>query len=215
MNTGEKWAIGALAVLGVLMFFFPVLTVTVPIVGTRSHSGYDVVLASRGVQDVTDNLSTSTETSTATPEAGKTESIRFPLSLRLAPLISFSVAVAFLAALATIAGVIFSMKVATVGSLVGTVAGIVAIVHVRVLNSDVHRAFQDELAKLKGDLSDNPFSGLAEGLSQLLAGSINILPGVGLYTLTACLALCFVLVKTRILARVTITPSPGHSPDGR
>jgi hypothetical protein len=214
MNASEKWAIVALVALGVFMFFFPILTIQVPIAGVQSYTGYDVVIASRGVGDVTRNLSSSAKTATSPSEPGETESMRFPLSLRLAPLIYLSVAVAFLAALATIAGVIFSMRVATIGSLLGTLAGILAITHVKVLNSDVHRMLQDQIAKLKSDLSDNPFAGVAEGFLQLLAGGINIVPGIGLYILTVCLGFSFVLVKTRILARLTITPSPGPSAEG-
>jgi len=199
----ENRVVAGLAALGILMFVFPVLTITVPIAGTRSQTGYDMLV---GASPLPSTL-TSQPRETPSPGASKDQGSRlpdFPLSIRLAPLLPYFVLAAFLGAVATMFWVFSFPKASSVVSAVGAFSGLLAIVHISVLNSDMHRFLEAQLATLRGDDRGQPFAGLAEGLAHLAVGGMNFSPGSGLYVLTACLAMGFFFLKTHLLGRIAI-----------
>lgn len=196
MNTIEKWIVSGFAVFGLLMFFFPILRISAPIVGTQSQTGYDVVTNIRPFSDLGQREANNAEA----------DSVETPISLRLAFLISIFVAIAFASALLCAVGVLWSAKLVRYSSVLGTICSLLAIVHVKIANSDLHRFLGEKLAEAGKEASDNIFSMLAGGIAKIFVGAMNMAPGTGLYVLTASLAVVVFLTQTRLLGRFRLEP---------
>ncbi len=201
----EKWTIGLLACAALLTFFFPLLSLRVPIVGEHDVTGYDVVskigqfsqqVASPG----------SSERTTGTPQPARSEdTLRgMPISVRTAPLIALFIMGAFACALLTLLGVFFSIGTSRVASTVGALLGIAAVVHIRVMNSDLHRMLQQVMDRQAQELKDNPFAALGQALGSLMVNAFQVRPGAGLYVLMLALAVASVLVHSKILTRLRL-----------
>src|SRR5436853_21856 len=61
-NFAERWIIGLLTAMGALMFFFPLLSFHIPIVGDVNYSGYDLVSHPGAVSNRLSSKSTDAET---------------------------------------------------------------------------------------------------------------------------------------------------------
>ncbi len=124
--------------------------------------------------------------------------LAMPFSLRMALLVPWFVFGALVfSALALVDLICFRKAVATL-SLVGGCLGAVAVLHVRLMGSDLHpwteKLISNALVISPGD------PGL--GALVLMANSFLISPGVGLYVLTTCLFLLPILAVTRAIPRL-------------
>ena len=85
--------------------------------------------------------------------------------------------------------------------MLGAVAGIGAMIHIWLINSDLH--FQFELAMKMAaqarEAEPNPF--MLGMITNLVGKSFQLKPGAGLYVLTFCLAGVAAVTYGRVLAR--------------
>lgn len=209
MSKLERVVIAFLLMIGLLTFFFPLLTMSVPIIGQQSVSGYDV-LSKFG--DFSKNLNSGQpEASPATAPGDATGSSpeadqEMPLSVRLAWLVPLLIFASFACAAVSLAAVFIDGKAVKFSSAIGACLGIIAILHLAIMNSDLRSWITESMGTIQGG-SDNPFAGFAQGLGAMLANSIGIGAGAGLYVLAATLLLVAALSFTRILSRVRIAES--------
>jgi hypothetical protein len=201
----ERAIIAVLLGVALLMFFFPILIIHVPIAGDQSVTGYDVFAKAKQFQQNIDagthqdpnpkpaNLpSRPVMNQKAQPEISDV-----PASLKNAwtmPLLIFATFTC--AALALLS--VFTFKDATSAlGIVGGLCGVLAIVNVIVIGSD----FKTWLAQsMKVAEQDSPFA----GIGALMFNSFNLTVGIGLYALTFCLFLTAFFVHTRVLSRVRL-----------
>jgi len=185
----ERRIIGFIAGIAILMFFFPLVSFQAPIVGDIGFSGYDVITRLneklQGYQERRPtNLAGSNEPQAKVhQERGGEEDL--PISVKMAWLIPLAITGAFLCALVVFLGAWLSLQVPTSPAGGGALLGIIAIIHLKMFNSDVHGVIRSHLKASANHLQGNPFAGLAE----LAVNAFQIRPGIGLYILTSCLTI--------------------------
>jgi hypothetical protein len=215
VNSGEKWVGSILAGLVLVSFFFPLSYSTVPIAGTTSASGYDIVTLSDDEIPLQRALESIEGNSTLSPTPASRD-VDLPGSLRFAHLLKAWIVALFAgAAVAAGAALLASRAAFLWSSGLATIAGILAIVHIRIMNSDVHEFMSHQFAQISEGLEDNPFAGFAQGLGQMLMGSIEIGPGPGLYFATGLMLVLFLSIGTGLLSRIRINVAPSREHDGR
>jgi len=212
-TTPERPIVALLAAIAALTFFFPLLSIRVPIAGDQEVTGYDT--ASR-IRQLTHDVRSASGQGPGQGEDGK-PSIRLPrttprrnsgataalpASVRFSWLIPVFVVGAFGCALLTVLGSLVSLPVAKIASTVGTVCGALAILHLTVMNSDVHSILNDSVQRWVGGRKENPLRGLAQTLGSVLVGGMSLTPGAGLYVLTVSLGLAALVTHSRLLSRI-------------
>jgi hypothetical protein len=123
-----------------------------------------------------------------------------PLSVQIAFLIPIEIISSFICA-----PLLYSVALPV--TIVGGVASVVAILHLTIANSDLHRWFSENMAATSSALSDNPLAGMAQQIGNLAVNAIQLNPGAGLYVLAAALSLTTVLFHSRILAAISSSES--------
>jgi hypothetical protein len=124
--------------------------------------------------------------------------LAMPFSLRMALLVPWFVFGALVfSSLALVDLICFRKAVATL-SLAGGCLAAIAVLHVRLMGSDLHPWTEKLMSKALLSSPDDP--GL--GARILMANSFVISPGVGLYVLTTCLFLLPILAVTRAIPRL-------------
>jgi hypothetical protein len=201
----ENGAIGMLAAIALLSFFFPLISMHVPIAGDQTVSGYDVVSK---MNDLRQSLTTPSGGQIQLPQPPPQDVLRLPLSLRMVWLLPVLIIAAFVCALLALLGAWISLKASKTVSAVGAVCGLGGIVHLMILNSDVHTMMQQAMTNNATDLKDNPFAGMAQTLGSLMVGAFQVKAGIGLYTLVICLATVALITYSRILSRIRLADSP-------
>jgi len=197
-----------------LTFFFPLLTIQIPLMGTQYVSGYDIFSKTRQFERQLSSISNGSTKSNA--EAGKrqpsdqpapTLSIPqnpehpFPLSVRFAPLVPIEVTVAFVSCLVGLLTCRREFVTSKVAATVGAVSALSATIHVIAINAGLHTWFQESVQlPLRGNL----FAGFAQQLGKVLASTVQIIPGVGLYVLAVALVLVALAYHSRLLARLRL-----------
>ena len=211
----ERWALGLLACTAAITFFFPLISVHVPIAGDQEVSAYDAIAKIRQFREqLTSKTGESRggeEAPTQPPTPVNGASVYrppIPASVELGWMIPVFIMAAFVCALATLVGSLFSLRLSKAASTLGALCGVAATVHVRVMNSDVHRFLEQSMKASAEDLKGNPFAGLAETLGNLLVNAFQLKPGVGLYVLTASLALAAFVAHSRLLSRLRFIEPP-------
>lgn len=195
--------------LSVLLFFFPLLAIQVPLAGEQEVSGYDVIsrlnafrndVKSAGVQQPSNEpTANSSEVTNTSPSI----SPEMPLSLEISWLIPFELAGAFLSALIALIGILTNLRAARAASAFATCSSAIAILHVKILNSDLH-SWLSEL--LKTQTANDPFAGLEVSLANLAINSFQLRPGWALYGLLTLLGITSGLLFSRILASLRVPP---------
>jgi ABC-type multidrug transport system fused ATPase/permease subunit len=204
LHTTERWAIALPAMLCLLLFFFPVVTTTFPIVGTRSQSGYDVVFSDE-LHDISENVKATSKTGLPFSHDGdSTPSPSLPVSVRFVNWIPVFVAAMFIASAVAALGAFLSGAAVQLGCVVGIVSSIALVVYFKVLNSDMHRFMDRQIHDLGAGANDDLFAGIAQGIGKLFSTSFEIAPAAGLYVIASALAVSLFLVKSRVLARIIV-----------
>jgi len=200
MHGSQRWIIGALLIVALLTFFFPLATVQIPVLGNQDFSGYDLISKARNFRQIAEQSrelggqqSEAMATDSGNPEPEPLGAI-MPLSVRALPFLPFAILASF--ALAAVALFVSLTDVVSLGFVKGTtaVAAVLAVlstVHIAVVNSDLHTYLLQQVNTNSSAAADNPFARLA----QLAVNAIQLKPGVGLYTLAGILSLATVLLN--------------------
>jgi hypothetical protein len=210
-TVSERWALGLLACIAAVTFFFPLVSLHVPTAGDQQVSGYDAVSRMKQFrEEVTSKTGENTEGTEAQSPTGQPASESsvqgpsVPVSVRVGWLIPIFLTIAFLCALVTLIGSFFSLSVSKIGSTIGALCGLAAIMHIFIMNSDLHTFLEQSMMASAGDLKGNPFAAFAQRLGDLLVNAFQVKPGVGLYILTASLALAALASQSRVLSRLRL-----------
>jgi hypothetical protein len=131
--------------------------------------------------------------------AGTPGPLPVPFSIRIATIVPWCVFAALVFTLLALLDLFLVQKGVAVFGLTAGFLAAVALVHVLILGSDL-QAWADALMSIN-ELSSPGDSAL--GVRFLMANSFFIIPGVGLYVMTACLILAPFLSVTRAVPRFT------------
>jgi hypothetical protein len=210
----ELWTTTSLLIVALLTFFFPLLTIQIPLMGTQYVSGYDIFSKTRQFENQLSSISKGSKKPTAEQgerqqphQSSPTLSIPqnpehpFPLSVQFAPLIPIEVTLAFVSCLVALLASRWGIVASKVAATVGAVSALSATIHVTIINSDLHTWFQESI---QFPLRSNFFAGFAQQLGKVLASGIQIMPGVGLYVLAVALVLVALAYHSRLLARLRL-----------
>ena len=211
MNPTERWAVALPAALCLLLFFFPVVTTTFPIVGTRSQSGYDVVF-SGDLHDISENVKATSQTRLPFDTDVESESRELPLSVRFAHWIPGFVAVMFISSAIVVLGAFTSLAAVKVGCVAGIASSVALVVFLKILNSDMHRMMNDQIDGITGKAGDDTFAGIVQGIGKMFASGFDIAPASGLYVIAAALTLSLFLATSRVLSRVSVIVDGARPP---
>jgi hypothetical protein len=203
----ERNSIAACCGLSILLFFFPLLTIRIPIAGDQDVSGYDVFSKLTEFREklTPSNPGLSSPSNTASPRSQALQDP--PLSVKLAWLILTALIAAFLSAAVTLIAAFKDVRIARATSAFGTLCCIAAILHITIMNSDIRSWLSDAMQTSHAELKDNPFAGLAETLGTLIVNAFQIKPGWALYALLLLSGVAAALGFSRVLSRLRVMPS--------
>ena len=204
----ERNAIVACCVLSLLLFFFPLLTIHVPIAGDQDVSGYDVFSK---LTEFREKLKPPNTKSTSTPynASPRTQPPDLPLSVQLGWLMPLALIIAFLSAAIALITAFKAIHISRIVCVIGAACSAAAILHITIMNSDIHSWLSESMKTAQPELKNNPYAGLAQNLSALIVNAFQIKPGWGVYTLLVLLGLAAVLGFSRVLSRLRVVPTAG------
>ena len=209
----ELWATTSLLIVALLTFFFPLLTIQIPLMGTQYVSGYDIFSKTRQFENQLSSISKGSKKPTAPGERQQPDQSSprlsipqnpehpFPLSVEFAPLVPIEVTLAFVSCVVALLASYWGGVTSKVAATVGAVSALGATVHITILNADLHAWAQEAM---EFPLHGNFFAGFAQQLGKVLASTIQIIPGVGLYVLAVALVLVAIAYHSRLLARLRL-----------
>jgi hypothetical protein len=198
LSNVERNAIVGCCVLSLLLFFFPLLTIQIPIAGKQDVSGYDVfskLTEFREKLKPPDALQTNPHATTP-----RTAPRDMPLSIQLGWLTPLAIIVAFVCAAIALLTAFKAIHISRIICVIGAICAVAAILHITIMNSDLHSWLAESM---KTAQSDNPFAGLAA----LMLNAFQIKPGWGVYALLVLLGLAAVLGFSRALSRLRVAPA--------
>ena len=201
----ERNAIVGCCFLSLLLFFFPLLTIQIPIAGQQDVSGYDIfskLTEFREKLKPPDASRTNPYTVTA-----RTPPPDIPLSIQFGWLTPLAIIVAFVCAAIALVTAFKAIHVSRIVCVIGAVCAGAAILHITIMNSDLHSWLAESMKTAQTDLKGNPFAGLAENIGALMLNAFQIKAGWGVYALLVLLGLAAVLRFSRVLSRLRITPA--------
>ena len=219
MRNLERWIVVTLMVVALLTFVFPLVTIHLPIVGNQDLSGYDVIADSKNYSHSLNKLTSTTpggpnsEPTQPAPTSSNAASTNLPMpfSVRTLILIPVEIVVSFICALVALLCCFppFRSVSAKPVATAGAVASVVAVLHLTIANSDLHRWFREYIVVGSPDHAADPFAGLALQIGNLAASAVQLTPGAGLYVCAVALTLTTVLLHSRILSAIPSTePAP-------
>jgi hypothetical protein len=205
----ELWTTTTLLIVALLTFFFPLLTIQIPLMGTQYVSGYDIFSKTRQFENQLSSISDGSKQPSTRPGERQQPTLSipqnsahpFPLSVRFSPLVPIEVTLAFVSCLVALLASHWGIVTSKVAATVGAVSALNATVHVIIINADLHTWFQESM---QFPLRSNPFAGFAQQLGKVLASRIQIVPGVGLYVLAVALVLVALAYHSRLLVRLRL-----------
>lgn len=198
----ERNVIVVCCVLSLLLFFFPLLTIQIPIAGQQDVTGYDVFSKLTEFQEKLKPAdATQSNPSAATPPTPPPD---MPLSLQLAWLMPLAIVIAFISAAIALITTFNAIYVSRIFCMIGAICAGVAILHITIMNSELHSWLAELMKTMQAELKDNPFSGLAQNLGTLMVNAFQIKPGWGVYGLLVLLGLAAVLGFSRVLSRLRV-----------
>ena len=215
-----RWVLIFLLAIAALTFFFPLVSIHIPIAGDQEWSGYDVLAKSRDVDRKLDSFRdigksdtasepspAPTEPSEPTSPSRSAEIEQMPFSMRTLAFLPVEIGLAFVA---TAMAILLSFsKSATRAvafvSFSGGVAAAIAVLHLTVANSDLHVRMQQQMNSITVGDENNPFAGLAKEIANLAVNAMQLKPGTGLYLLGGA------LLSAALMARMLST-APAAAP---
>jgi hypothetical protein len=201
----ERNVIVGCCVLSLLLFFFPLLTIQIPIAGQQDVSGYDVFSKLTEFREkLKPPEGSQTNPYAATP---RTPSPDIPLSIQLGWLTPLAIIVAFVCAAIALITAFKAIHVSRIVCVIGAVCAVAAILHITIMNSDLHSWIAESMKTAQSELKGNPYAGLAENIGALMLNAFQIKPGWGVYALLVLLGLAAVLGFSRVLSRLRVAPA--------
>ncbi len=210
----ELWTTTSLLIVALLTFFFPLLTIQIPLMGTQYVSGYDIFSKTRQFEKQLSSISGGSKKSNAEQreqqqpdQPSPTLSIPqnpehpFPLSVRFAPLVPIEVTLAFVSCVVALLASRWGIVTSKVAATVGAVSALSATIHIITIDAELHTWAQESM---RFPLHGNPFAGFAQQLGKVLASTIQVVPGIGLYVLAVALVLVALAYHSRLLARLRL-----------
>jgi hypothetical protein len=209
----ELWTITSLLIVALLTFFLPLLTIQIPLMGTQYVSGYDIFSKTKRFEKQLSSISGGSKNPSAksgerqqsdqpTLSIPQNPEHPLPLSVRFSPLVPIEITLAFVCCMVALIASRWAIVAPKVAATVGAVSALSATIHIIAINADLHTWLQEPMPfALKGG---NPFAGFAQQLGKVLASSIQIIPGVGLYVLAVALVLVALAYHSRLLARLRL-----------
>jgi hypothetical protein len=190
-----------------LAFFFPIASLQLPIVGNIDASGYDFYSKAREFDRRLENLKAQAIDEQVPPaETGRVPSQPIPLSIETAAFLPIEILGSFcLAGAALLLCIVGAGRGAVkASSTISGILAIAAILHIVVIDSDLHSLFQTQMQANSADLKDNPFAGFAQGLAALISNSVHFKPGAGLYALAATASLGALILHSGIVQQLGV-----------
>lgn len=129
------------------------------------------------------------------------------MSLTLAWLIPLTLITAFVSAAAALILAFKALYASRIFCVIGAVCAGFSILHITIMNSDMHSWIAESMKTSQSGLKDNPFAGLAESIGGLMVNAFQIKPGWGTYALLLLLSLAAILGFSRVLMRLRIVPA--------
>jgi len=206
VNRLQRNSIVACCALSLLLFFFPLLTIHVPIAGDQDVTGYDVFSKLTEFQE---KLKPPNTTSPSAPSVtnARTPPPDIPLSIQLAWLTPLAIIIAFVSAAVALIGAFKDIHFSRLVCVFGAACAGAAILHITIMNSDIHSWLNESMKTAQSDLKDNPYAGLAENIGTLIVNAFQIKPGWAVYALLVLLGLAAVLGFSRLLSRLRLAPA--------
>jgi hypothetical protein len=208
----ERWTMVLLAMIAAVTFFLPLFSIHVPIAGDQDVTGYDSASRIRQLTHEVRSASGQGEEdgkpSIKLPKLPRGKSSApsgLPLAVRLSWLIPAFIIGAFCCALLTLLGSLVSFRLSRIASTVGTAFGVLALLHLTLMDSDIHNLLEESIRRGTAGLEGNPLAGLAQALGNALINAVSLKPGAGLYVLTGSLGLAAFLAHSRLLSRLRLT----------
>jgi hypothetical protein len=201
----ERNVIVGCCVLSLLLFFFPLLAIQIPIAGQQDVSGYDVFSKLTEFREKLKPPDASqTNPYAATPQTPPPD---MPLSIQLGWLTPLAIIVAFVCAAIALVTAFKAIHISRIVCVVGAVCAVAAILHITIMNSDLHSWLAESMKTAQAELKGNPYAGLAENIGTLMLNAFQIKPGWGVYALLVLLGLAAVLGFSRVLSRLRVAPA--------
>jgi len=185
MQRSERWIVSALLCVSLLTFFFPLISVQVPIVGNQDISGYELMTRANQFDRTLDSIQSKessnfgSDASEGVPSQPRSSLGPLPLSVQTLPLISIEILFSLGCSLITLflcVGALDS-KLVKVFSTVGGLISIAPILHITIADSDFHTWFSEQLKSKPASQSNDLFSGLAQQIASLAANAIHLKAG--------------------------------------
>ncbi len=226
MRNSERWIVGTLMVIALLTFFFPLVTIHLPIVGNQDLSGYDVLTEPKNFSHSLNKLTSTTPggpdseptQSAPTSSNAASTSLSMPFSVRTLIMIPVEIIVSFICVLVALLCCFppFRSVSAKPVATAGAVASVVAVLHLTIANSDLHKWFREYIVTGSSDHAVDPSAGFAQQIDNLAANAVQLTPGAGLYVCAVALTLTTVLLHSRILSAIPSSePSPTPADPGK
>jgi len=202
----QRNALVGCCVLSLLLFFFPLLTIHVPIAGEQDVSGYDIFSK---LTEFRAKLKPPEATSSASPYTAtpRTQTPDLPLSLQLGWLTPLAIIVAFFSAASALITAFKAVHVSRIVCVIGAAFAGATILHITIMNSNLHSWLAESMKTAQSELKDNPFAGLAQNIGTLMLNAFQIKPGWAVYALLLLLGSAAVLGFSRGLSRLRIAPA--------
>jgi hypothetical protein len=199
----ERIGFGLMLFIGLMMAFEPLVRLHDPN-GPRISDAFDLRAGMsqlqtelRIVAPIKASVYSGPAESAATATPATPGLLPVPFSIRTAAIVPWCVFAALIFSFLALVDLLFVQKGVAVLSLTGGFLAATALLHVLILDSDL-QAWTDALMSIN-ELSSPGDSAL--GARILMANSFFIIPGIGLYVLTACLLLVPFLSVTRAVPR--------------
>jgi hypothetical protein len=208
LTLAECWTVAVLAVIAALTFFFPLFSIHIPIVGDQDVTGYNTASRIRQLTQEVRSASGHGQDGKPSiklpklPGANSGAPSKVPGSIRFSWLIPVFIIGAFACAVLTLVGALVSWRVSKFASALGAALAVLALLHLTVMNSDIHTLLQSTLEQGTAGHKANPWAEFARGLGSALVGALKLTPGVGLYVLAISLGLAGLLAYSRVISRM-------------
>ena len=190
MSRNEIIIFRALLLFGLVMFFFPLATLKLPLAGDVDISGYDCYSKMSRLSQNWMVQGGEKEPSVAESDAVPIPAL--PISIRYAIFVPVEMCLAFLATALALLGTLRRIEAVRLFSAIGCGLGLLAVLHISVMNSALHSWMSGNVDQ---SMKDNPFAGLAD----VISNAVQFKPGAGLIILTVALAIVAILSRARLL----------------
>jgi hypothetical protein len=200
-NILERVGIGLALCVGLLMFLSPLVILHGAFAGDESvnglHVGPRLAELRSGLEAASTGMSPLRGGSgMESPSSSKPFDV--PLSLTMASLVPIAIFAAFVFAVLALLDLLFIRKATGTFAFVGGCFGVLAIVHLMLMNSGLRTWTAEMIGSQQLGPNEDPFV----AMRILMAHSFQLTPGPGLHVLTACLFLAAALSYSRAIPRM-------------